>query len=235
MLLGERTYGRNGVVADHVLIDVAAARDLTAHLIGLGRTRIVVIGVDRQGSATSRQRLEGCQRRCTRPGCPSPPGSRPGSRSWTGATGCWRCATSPHCPSANGRTRSSASATCRPGAQRALHEAGAGHSRRCRRRRDRRFRGGPVPAPLLTTVVPDKAAISLTRRQVPGGPGYGPVRPRRSRCSGPAPAGGAGVHGGADAARWRPEVRRATARVKTTAPAGGGHVPPATEIHDHRF
>ncbi|WP_167343958.1 substrate-binding domain-containing protein [Streptomyces violaceorubidus] len=47
VLLGGRAYERNGVVADHVLIDnLAATRDLTAHLIGLGRTRIAAIGVD---------------------------------------------------------------------------------------------------------------------------------------------------------------------------------------------
>lgn len=62
VLLGERSYERERVVADHVLIDnVAAAREATAHLAGLGRTRIAAIGVDRQASATSRQRLEGFQ------------------------------------------------------------------------------------------------------------------------------------------------------------------------------
>ncbi|MFI6348220.1 LacI family DNA-binding transcriptional regulator [Streptomyces sp. NPDC050560] len=62
VLLGERGYGRGRVVADHVLIDsVAAAREVTAHLIGLGRTRIAAVGVDEHGSATSRQRLEGFQ------------------------------------------------------------------------------------------------------------------------------------------------------------------------------
>ncbi|MFG3257176.1 LacI family DNA-binding transcriptional regulator [Streptomyces sp. NPDC048172] len=62
VLLGERSYDRDSVVADHVLIDnVAAAREVTAHLADLGRTRIAAIGVDRQASATSRQRLEGFQ------------------------------------------------------------------------------------------------------------------------------------------------------------------------------
>ncbi|KIF71680.1 LacI family transcriptional regulator [Streptomyces sp. AcH 505] len=62
VLLGERSYERDQVVADHVLIDnVAAAREVTAHLAGLGRSRIAAVGVDRQGSATSRQRLEGFQ------------------------------------------------------------------------------------------------------------------------------------------------------------------------------
>ncbi|MFD4125306.1 LacI family DNA-binding transcriptional regulator [Streptomyces globisporus] len=62
VLLGERSYGGEQVVADHVLIDnVAAAREVTAHLASLGRTRIGAIGVDEQGSATSRQRLTGFQ------------------------------------------------------------------------------------------------------------------------------------------------------------------------------
>ncbi|MFJ4716812.1 LacI family DNA-binding transcriptional regulator [Streptomyces sp. NPDC088785] len=62
VLLGERTYEDQRVGADHVLIDNAgAARDATAHLVGLGRTRIGVIGADRKGSATSRQRLAGYQ------------------------------------------------------------------------------------------------------------------------------------------------------------------------------
>ncbi|MBP0457104.1 LacI family DNA-binding transcriptional regulator [Streptomyces montanisoli] len=62
VLLGERSYGTERVVADHVLIDnAAAARDATAHLAGLGRTRIAAIGADRKASATSRQRLEGFQ------------------------------------------------------------------------------------------------------------------------------------------------------------------------------
>nr|WP_203645633.1 LacI family DNA-binding transcriptional regulator [Streptomyces sp. SID14478] len=62
VLLGERNYERDHVVADHVLIDnVAAAREVTAHLAALGRTRIAAIGADRHGSATSRQRLEGFQ------------------------------------------------------------------------------------------------------------------------------------------------------------------------------
>lgn len=62
VLLGERSYEHDHVVADHVLIDnVAAAHEATAHLAGLGRTRIAAIGVDRPESATSRQRLEGFQ------------------------------------------------------------------------------------------------------------------------------------------------------------------------------
>ncbi|WP_329459564.1 LacI family DNA-binding transcriptional regulator [Streptomyces sp. NBC_01497] len=62
VLLGERSYEPAHVVADHVLIDnVAAARDATAHLAALGRSRIAAIGADRKASATSRQRLQGFQ------------------------------------------------------------------------------------------------------------------------------------------------------------------------------
>ncbi|PSK99966.1 LacI family transcriptional regulator [Murinocardiopsis flavida] len=63
VLLGERSYERDRIAADHVLIDnVAAAREATAHLAGLGRTRIAAIGVKPRSSATSGQRLEGFQR-----------------------------------------------------------------------------------------------------------------------------------------------------------------------------
>ena len=58
VLLGERVYG--GPV-DHVSIDnVAAAQEVVAHLVGLGRTRIAAIGEQRRRSAgTARLRLRG--------------------------------------------------------------------------------------------------------------------------------------------------------------------------------
>src|SRR6478735_8781871 len=58
VLLGERVYG--GPV-DHVSIDnVAAAHEVVAHLVGLGRTRIAAIGEQRRRSAgTARLRLRG--------------------------------------------------------------------------------------------------------------------------------------------------------------------------------
>ncbi|MGW8378213.1 LacI family DNA-binding transcriptional regulator [Streptomyces sp. ODS28] len=62
VLLGERSYAHTEVRADHVLIDnVAAAREATAHLASLGRTRIAAIGAQQPAPATSRQRLEGFQ------------------------------------------------------------------------------------------------------------------------------------------------------------------------------
>ncbi|MFI6480981.1 LacI family DNA-binding transcriptional regulator [Nonomuraea sp. NPDC050663] len=58
VLLGERIYDGP---ADHVAIDnVRAARDITEHLIGLGRTRIAALGVqDQSVSGTSPLRLAG--------------------------------------------------------------------------------------------------------------------------------------------------------------------------------
>ncbi|MDQ2848309.1 MAG: LacI family transcriptional regulator [Actinomycetota bacterium] len=57
VLLGER-LARAG--ADHIAVDnVAAAREATAHLIGLGRVRIAAIGAQPQHSGTSALRLEG--------------------------------------------------------------------------------------------------------------------------------------------------------------------------------
>ncbi|MFY1588338.1 LacI family DNA-binding transcriptional regulator [Micromonospora sp. WMMD734] len=58
VLLGERTdHGR----ADHVMIDnVTAAREMTAHLIGLGRRRIAAVGAQHTpGGAGARLRLAG--------------------------------------------------------------------------------------------------------------------------------------------------------------------------------
>ncbi|MGH7910597.1 MAG: LacI family DNA-binding transcriptional regulator [Candidatus Dormibacteraceae bacterium] len=62
VLLGEREYPG---LQDHVTIDnVAAAREATAHLLGLGRRRIAAIGLDRRprAGATIRRRWEGFSR-----------------------------------------------------------------------------------------------------------------------------------------------------------------------------
>jgi DNA-binding LacI/PurR family transcriptional regulator len=60
VLLGERVFDGP---ADHVAIDnVAAARTATAHLVGLGRTRIAAIGAQpRPSSGTAHLRLRGYQ------------------------------------------------------------------------------------------------------------------------------------------------------------------------------
>jgi DNA-binding LacI/PurR family transcriptional regulator len=58
VLLGERVYHGS---ADHVVIDnVAAAREATTHLVGLGRRRIAAIGAQRvPAGETARLRLRG--------------------------------------------------------------------------------------------------------------------------------------------------------------------------------
>ena len=61
VLLGERLFaaGADPVAIDHVAIDnVAAAREATEHLIGLGRTRIAAVGVQ-EGSGTAKLRTRG--------------------------------------------------------------------------------------------------------------------------------------------------------------------------------
>ncbi|MGH3655582.1 MAG: LacI family DNA-binding transcriptional regulator [Micromonosporaceae bacterium] len=62
VLLGERVGGSD-LVADHVVVDnVAAAREATGHLIGLGRRRVAAIGAQRAAAGvTARLRLAGYQ------------------------------------------------------------------------------------------------------------------------------------------------------------------------------
>lgn len=77
VLLGERFVGTadQPLIADHVMIDnVAAAQDVTAHLIALGRRRIAAIGAqDRPSGATARMRLEGYRRALAAAGLPYDP------------------------------------------------------------------------------------------------------------------------------------------------------------------
>lgn len=72
VLLGERDYD---VPADHVLIDsVAAAREATAHLVGLGHRRIAAIGAQKGTAfATAHQRMLGYQEALYRAGIPFDP------------------------------------------------------------------------------------------------------------------------------------------------------------------
>ncbi|GAA4990833.1 LacI family DNA-binding transcriptional regulator [Actinopolymorpha pittospori] len=69
VLLGERVH--HGP-ADHVLIDnVAAGRDATAHLLGLGRTRISAIGAQTAAAGvTARVRLRGYREALAQAGVP---------------------------------------------------------------------------------------------------------------------------------------------------------------------
>ncbi|MEU0199459.1 MULTISPECIES: LacI family DNA-binding transcriptional regulator [unclassified Streptomyces] len=72
VLLGERDYE---LPVDHVLIDnVAAAREVTAHLLSLGHTRVAAIGAQRgAASATAQQRVRGYQEALYRAGVPYDP------------------------------------------------------------------------------------------------------------------------------------------------------------------
>ncbi|MFJ8593903.1 LacI family DNA-binding transcriptional regulator [Streptomyces sp. NPDC093598] len=72
VLLGERDYG---LPVDHVLIDnVAAAREVTAHLLSLGHTRVAAIGAQHgPASATAHQRVRGYQEALYRAGVPYDP------------------------------------------------------------------------------------------------------------------------------------------------------------------
>jgi DNA-binding LacI/PurR family transcriptional regulator len=72
VLLGERDYS---LPVDHVLIDnVAAAREATAHLLGLGHRRVAAIGAQRSAtSATAHQRVRGYQEALYEAGVPYDP------------------------------------------------------------------------------------------------------------------------------------------------------------------
>ncbi|MFF9043834.1 LacI family DNA-binding transcriptional regulator [Streptomyces parvulus] len=161
VLLGERTYGRDRVVADHVLIDnVAAARDITAHLTGLGRRRIAAIGVD-QGSATSRQRLEGYQRALHAAGVPFDPRLAPRVEEFDRRNGLLAMRSLTALPAAE---RPDAvfcfSDLLAVGAQRALHEAGLDIPGDVAVAGIDGSEEARYSTPSLTSVVPDKAAIA---------------------------------------------------------------------------
>ena len=162
VLLGERTYGRDRVVADHVLIDnVAAARDITAHLIGLGRGRIAAIGVDHQGSATSRQRLEGYQQALHAAGLPFDPRLAPRVEEFDRRNGLLAMRSLASLPAAE---RPDAvfcfSDLLAVGAQRALHEAGLDIPGDVAVAGIDGSEEARYSTPSLTSVVPDKAAIA---------------------------------------------------------------------------
>ncbi|MFD0251105.1 LacI family DNA-binding transcriptional regulator [Streptomyces sp. NPDC048594] len=162
VLLGERTYGRDRVVADHVLIDnVAAARDITAHLIGLGRRRIAAIGVDHQGSATSRQRLEGYQQALHAAGLPFDPRLAPRVEEFDRRNGLLAMRSLVPLPAAE---RPDAvfcfSDLLAVGAQRALHEAGLDIPGDVAVAGIDGSEEARYSTPSLTSVVPDKAAIA---------------------------------------------------------------------------
>ncbi|MEV1023303.1 LacI family DNA-binding transcriptional regulator [Streptomyces sp. NPDC050264] len=162
VLLGERNYERDRIVADHVLIDnVAAAREVTAHLAGLGRTRIAAIGVDQHASATSRQRLEGFQLALHEAGLTYDPRLAPGIREFDRRNGLLAMRVLVSLPPGS---RPDAvfcfSDMLAVGAQQALHEAGL------RAPDDVAVAGidgseeGLYSTPPLTSLVPDMSAIA---------------------------------------------------------------------------
>ncbi|MFC5834513.1 LacI family DNA-binding transcriptional regulator [Nonomuraea insulae] len=162
VLLGERSYERDQVAADHVLIDnVAAAREATAHLAALGRTRIAAIGVKAQASATDRQRLEGFQRALHDAGLTYDPRLAPSVKEFDRRNGLLAM-----------RALASLPPGVRPdavfcfsdllaiGAQRALHEAGMTVPEQVAVASIDGSEEALYSTPSLTSVIPDKAAIA---------------------------------------------------------------------------
>lgn len=162
VLLGERGYQRDHVVADHVLIDnVAAARDVTAHLVGLGRTRVAAIGADVKASATSRQRLEGFQLALHDAGLPFDPRLAPAIGEFDRANGLLAMRTLLGLPP---ELRPDAvfcfSDLLAVGAQRAVHEAGLSVPGDIALAGIDGSEEALYATPSLTTLVPDKGAIA---------------------------------------------------------------------------
>ncbi|RAJ77116.1 MULTISPECIES: LacI family DNA-binding transcriptional regulator [unclassified Streptomyces] len=162
VLLGERSYEDERVGADHVLIDNAgAAQDATAHLAGLGRTRIAAIGADRKGSATSRQRLAGYQTALHEAGLSFDPRLAPTIGEFDRPNGLAAMRALLALPPAD---RPDAvfcfSDTLAIGAQRAAFEAGMGVPEDVALVGVDGSQEGAYCTPSLTSVVPDKAAIA---------------------------------------------------------------------------
>ncbi|MEW2544715.1 LacI family DNA-binding transcriptional regulator [Streptomyces sp. NPDC047002] len=162
VLLGERSFDDEHVVADHVLIDnVAAAREATAHLAGLGRTRIAAVGVDHKASATSRQRLEGFQQALHAAGLPFDPRLAPRVKEFDRRNGLLAMRALLGLPQG---ARPDAvfcfSDMLAVGAQRALHEAGLGVPGDIALAGIDGSQEALYSTPSLTTVVPDLAGIA---------------------------------------------------------------------------
>lgn len=162
VLLGERSYVGEHVAADHVLIDnVVAAREATAHLAALGRTRIAAVGADPQATATSRQRLEGFRQALEETGLPFDPRRVPPVRDFDRRNGLLAA-----------RSLAALPADVRPdalfcfsdslavGALRALYEAGLGIPDDVAVAGIDGSEEGLYGTPSLTTSVPDKPALA---------------------------------------------------------------------------
>ncbi|MFE7075116.1 LacI family DNA-binding transcriptional regulator [Streptomyces sp. NPDC057620] len=162
VLLGERSYASDQVTADHVLIDnVAAARDVTAHLAGLGRTRIAAIGVKTQSAATSVQRLEGYQQALYEAGLRFDPRLAPPVEEFDRRNGLLVTRALLGLPP---DVRPDAifcfSDIMAVGAQRALHEAGVSIPSEVAVAGIDGSEEALYSTPSLTTVMPDKAVIA---------------------------------------------------------------------------
>ncbi|WP_119295065.1 LacI family DNA-binding transcriptional regulator [Streptomyces sp. YIM 130001] len=161
-LLGERSYEGDRIAADHVLIDnVAAARDVTSHLAGLGRTRIAAIGIKSHASATSRQRLEGFHVALHEAGLPFDPRLAPALDDFSRRSGLRAVHGLLELPA---EARPDAifcfSDMLAAGAQRALYEADLRIPEDVAVASIDGSEEGRYARPSLTTVVPDKAAIA---------------------------------------------------------------------------
>jgi DNA-binding LacI/PurR family transcriptional regulator len=158
VLLGERvTHGP----ADHVAIDnVAAARDVTAHLVGLGRRRVAAIGAQHTAEgATAHLRLAGYREALRAAGLDRDEALIAPAPSWHRADGA-EAMGSLLAAGARPDAVVCFNDTLALGAMRALHEAGlrvpddvavAGFDD---------IEDGRFSVPTLTTVAPDKADLA---------------------------------------------------------------------------
>ncbi|MET8333685.1 LacI family DNA-binding transcriptional regulator [Streptosporangium canum] len=176
VLLGERIHDGP---ADHVAIDnVRAARDVTEHLIGLGRTRIAALGAqDNSASGTAPLRLAGYRQALAAHGLPETVAKVERYRRHEGAAA--MAALLEHRPDAVfcfndllalGAMRTILSAGLRVPEDIAL--AGLDD-----------IEDGRYSTPTLTTLAPDKAelariAVDLLKRRIDGLPGHPPQETR---------------------------------------------------------
>jgi DNA-binding LacI/PurR family transcriptional regulator len=158
VLLGERVH--HGP-ADHIAIDnVAAARDVTAHLIGLGRRRIAAIGAQHTAEGvTARLRLEGYADALREAGLPYEEALIAPATHWHRADGAAAMRRL-----LGGDPRLDAvvcfNDTLALGAMRALHEAGLNVPRNVAVAGFDDIEDGRFSVPTLTTIAPDKAQLA---------------------------------------------------------------------------
>ncbi|GAA2911545.1 LacI family DNA-binding transcriptional regulator [Streptosporangium fragile] len=171
VLLGERIHDGP---ADHVAIDnVRAARDITEHLIGLGRTRVAALGAeDNAASGTAPLRLAGYREAMAAHGLPETVAKVERYRRGQGAAAMAELLARPEPPDAVFCFNDLLAL----GAMRTILAAGL------RIPEDIALAGlddiedGRFSTPTLTTVAPDKAqlariAVDLLKQRIDGGPG----------------------------------------------------------------